>query len=145
MSALETAKAFVEAINSCDADRLAEWMTEDHIFVDSDGQKYPGRERMRNGWRDYFSMVPDYKIEIIESFEQDHMVVFLGNAEGTFSEGGKLEKQNHWKVPAAWRAVVEGRKVALWQVYVNPEPMNKIVLRIKDTETSKKHKRKSSQ
>ena len=133
MSILDTATAFVQAINSADINRLAELMTEDHTFVDSDGQGYSGRDRMRSGWLDYFSMVPDYRIETVDVFSEGTMVVFLGNAEGTFVQKGELKPQNHWKVPAAWRAVVDGPKVALWQVYVNPEPMNKIFNRIKQT------------
>ena len=129
-SILEIAKLFVAAINSTDINQLTDLMTDDHTFVDSDGQEYMGRERMRIGWLDYFLMVPDYKIEITDTFYNDNMVVFLGMAEGTFSEAGKLKPENHWRVPAAWRAIVVSNKVARWQLYVNPEPMFKIFNRI---------------
>jgi hypothetical protein len=76
-------------------------------------------------------MVPDYKIEIIDTFSGGNTVVFLGMAEGTFSEKGKLRAHNQWRVPAAWRAVIKDHKVAMWQLYVNPEPMFKIFNRIK--------------
>ena len=39
-------------------------------------------------------------------------------------------QENHWVVPAAWRVVVEGDKVAVWQVYVNPERMVEILNRL---------------
>ena len=88
---------------------------------------------MYNGWLDYFSMVPDYRIEVIDTFCQGTMVVFLGMAEGTFSEAGKLKSENHWRVPAAWRAVISDDKISRWQLYVNPEPMFSIFNRIKKT------------
>ena len=42
------------------SDKLAELMTEDHVFVDSLGNQIRGREKMRAGWRRYFTMCPDY-------------------------------------------------------------------------------------
>jgi ketosteroid isomerase-like protein len=131
MTVLDIARSFVTAINAGDINRLAELMTADHTFIDSDGQEYSGRDRMRSGWIDYFSMVPDYKIEVTDTFYNDNLVVFLGMAEGTFSEAGKLKPENHWRVPAAWRAVVANNKVSRWQLYVNPVPMFKIFNRIK--------------
>jgi len=130
MTVRQVALAFVEAINSRDNARLSEWMTSGHVFVDSDGSEYAGRERMRAGWADYFAMVPDYRIEVHEVFDRADMVVMLGYAEGTFSQDGALKNENHWRVPAAWRAVVSGQEVALWQVYVNPEPMQRIMERM---------------
>jgi hypothetical protein len=42
-------------------------------------------------------------------------------------DGGKMDKQNFWKMPAAWRAVVKDGKVALWQVYADNEPIRAIM------------------
>jgi hypothetical protein len=58
------------------------------------------------------------------------MVVLLGFSEGTFCQNGVLKKENQWRVPAAWRAIVSGEGVAVWQLYVNPEPMQRILERI---------------
>jgi hypothetical protein len=57
--------------------------------------------------------------------------MLAGQAEGTFVQDRILRPENHWRVPAAWRAVIVGDKVALWQVYVNPEVMTKIFKRLK--------------
>jgi ketosteroid isomerase-like protein len=48
---VDTVLQFLERINQHDADKLAELMTEDHIFIDSLGQSVRGRENMRSGWR----------------------------------------------------------------------------------------------
>ncbi|RLE36017.1 MAG: hypothetical protein DRJ61_01725 [Acidobacteria bacterium] len=132
MTSTETARSFVDAINSGNPDRLAELMTEGHVFVDSDGSEHCGREQMRDGWRSYFSMVPDFRIQVKDTFARGNVVVLLGVAEGTFDQAGALKPENHWVVPAAWRVVVEDELVAVWQLYVNPEPMVKISERIAD-------------
>jgi len=126
-------ESFVNAINTGNVDKLAELMTQDHMYVDSDGTTYSGKDRMYKDWRDYFSMVPDYQIEILETYSQGNTVVLIGVAEGTFSQDGEVIPENHWKVPAAWRADVREEQVAVWQLFVNPEPMRKILERMEAT------------
>jgi len=130
VTATDVARLFVEAINSGSPDRLSALMTEGHVFVDSDGSEHCGRQQMRDGWKSYFTMVPDFRIHVKDTFARDDTVVLLGVAEGTFDQHGILRPENHWVVPAAWRVVVEGELVAVWQLYVNPEPMVEIAKRI---------------
>ena len=131
MSALRIAKLFVDAINSANIEKLAGLMTEDHIFIDADGSENSGYKKMREGWLDYFTMVPDFKIKILDSFSRENTVVLIGTAEGTFIEKGELRSENHWKVPAAWRVEVKKDKVSIWQLFTTQEPMVKIYNRIK--------------
>jgi hypothetical protein len=128
---IEAALAFVEAINAGSLERLTALMTEDHVFFDSDGANCPGKLSMTDAWRNYFAMVPDYRITVTETFSSGGTVMLAGQAEGTFVQDRILRPENHWRVPAAWRAVIVGDKVALWQVYVNPEVMTKIFKRLK--------------
>lgn len=86
---------------------------------------------MTDAWLDYFTMIPDYRITVTETFSSAGTVMLAGGAEGTFVQDRILRPENHWRVPAAWRAVIVGDKVALWQVYVNPEVMTKIFKRLK--------------
>ena len=51
----------------------------------------------------------------------------FGTAQGTFSHKGELSKDDFWKTPAAWKAVVKNGKIALWQVYADNEPIRKIM------------------
>lgn len=131
MTPTQTACAFVEAINSADLERLSELMTQDHVFIDADGFQHCGRTEMQRQWKQYFSMVPDFRIQVAVALCQGSSVALFGVAEGTFDEDGILKPENHWKVPAAWRVSVQGDRVAAWQLYVNPQPMAEILKRLK--------------
>lgn len=130
MTPNQTARAFVEAINSADLDRIFELMTNDHIFIDADGRQHQGRREMRQQWAQYLSMVPDFRIQVTEALCQGASVALFGVAQGTFHQDGVLKAENHWEVPAAWRVVAEGDRVAVWQLYVNPQPMAEILNRL---------------
>ncbi|MDH4197093.1 MAG: nuclear transport factor 2 family protein [Candidatus Aminicenantes bacterium] len=131
MTPRDVVESFVEAVNSHEVGRLAALTTEDHVFIDSDGTENRGRQFVLKGWRGYFAVVPDYRIIAQELFAQGSTVILIGEAEGTFVLEGRLEPENHWRVPAAWRAVVRNGKVAVWQLYVNPEPMARILERVR--------------
>lgn len=131
MTPLEVVGEFVAAINAGDAERLASLMTSDHVFVDADGSEHGDREKMGPGWREYFEMVPDFRIEVADRFSRLNIVVLTGAASGTFLQEGELRPENHWSVPAAWRVVVESESVAVWQLYANQHPMHQILDRIR--------------
>jgi hypothetical protein len=96
MTPLEVAEAFVAAINSGEVHRLVCLMTPDHMVVDADGSEHVGRERMNEGWRRYFDLVPDFQIKVLDRFVVKQTVVLLGQAEGTFVQNGELKPENHW-------------------------------------------------
>jgi len=114
------ARAFAEAINRQSPDDLAALMTEDHLFIDSLGNRVRGREAMRAGWRGYFSLVPDYTVTVEETYSAGDVVVMLGTAQGT-TLGGQ------WQTPAAWRAEIRGSQIAAWRVYADNEPIRKLL------------------
>lgn len=118
---------FEHAINSRDADAISALMTADGEFIDSLGNRIQGREKLRSAWAGYFKMVPDYSISHAEIFADGNTVAAFGSAQGTFSKDGKLSKENYWKTPAAWRAIVKGGNIALWQVYADNEPIRAIM------------------
>src|ERR1022692_2740280 len=91
------AHAFVNAINHQSPEEIASLMTEDHVFIDSLGMRVTGREQMKQGWKGYFSMVPDYTITVDETFADGSVVVMLGAAQGTYSSGGPLKPENRWQ------------------------------------------------
>lgn len=132
MTPLEVAEAFVEAINSCDVDRMTGLMTPGHTFIDADGSEHSGRDHMSSGWRKYFESVPDLRIKVTDHFTNNNTVVLLGWASGTMIQDGELKQENQWCVPAAWRVVVESDQVAVWQLYANQHEMHEILKRIKE-------------
>jgi ketosteroid isomerase-like protein len=123
MTATEVVLRFVDRINAGDVEGLAALMTDDHRFIDSLGAEAVGRERMRRGWEEYLRMVPDYRLEVREAFQQGPVVVLLGVARGTYARDGTLRAEDAWETPSAWRAVVRGGRVAEWQVYADNEPL----------------------
>ena len=112
-------KSFVKAINQADISELERLMTEDHTFIDAAGKTERGREEMVKGWVWYFEMFPDYKIEIADIIQKDELIAAFGTAKGTYNGKRGLVSENVIKMPAAWRAIIKGGKVKIWQVYAD--------------------------
>lgn len=114
----QVALDFVEAINAHDADRIVSLMTDNHVFIDAYGNS-ESKEAMTQGWPGYFSWFPDYLIEIDDVFESGDTVVLLGYASGTYNGISTPDNKNYWRIPAAWRVIVENNLVKVWQVYAD--------------------------
>jgi len=120
---------FIERINGHDADKLAELMTDDHIFVDSLGNTMKGKEKMRGAWKSYFTFCPDYRISHEDILQSGNMVAAFGAAGGTVSVKGQLPAENRWQIPAAWKVVVLRGLVHEWRVYADNKPVYEIMAR----------------
>jgi ketosteroid isomerase-like protein len=126
MAPLKVAEQFVTAINAHDVERLALLMTSDHRFIDSLGTVVEGRDAMREGWKFYFGMVPDYNLDISHSFIAEDgktEVVLVGVASGSYFANGSKRSDSSWRTPVALRAVVDEGEIAEWQVYADNEPI----------------------
>ncbi|HEY7402457.1 MAG TPA: nuclear transport factor 2 family protein [Candidatus Angelobacter sp.] len=126
---IEIVLEFEHAINARNPDTICSLMTSDGEFIDSLGNPIQGVEKLRAAWTGYFKMVPDYSVSHSEIFADGNTVAVFGSAQGTFSKDGTLAKENFWKAPAAWRAVIKDSKVAVWQVYADNEPIRAIMRR----------------
>ena len=124
---VDVAMAFVAKINAHDVEGLVELMTPDHLFVDALNNSFHGAEQMRQGWKFYFGMFPDYAIEVTDEFDRGGLVAMFGKARSTFAVNGKLARENFWEIPAAWKAVVKEGRVAEWRVYCDNDPARKIM------------------
>ncbi len=129
MSPLELTQRFVERVNAHDLDGMAALLSPDHRFLDSLGTEARGRETLRQGWREYFRMVPDYQVEVERSFSDGPDVILVGVARGTYTADGRLSKVNAWATPAAWRARIGGALLEEWQVYADNEPIRRCIAR----------------
>ncbi len=109
---------FAIAINEHNVDKMCLLMTDDHRFIDSQGNEAMGKEKMRADWIGYFQLFPDYKIEITDIFLGGDTVAAFGFASGTF-QGKSDRKENFWHLPASWKAVIKNGKIQLWQVYAD--------------------------
>ena len=118
---------FEELINRRNVDAIISLVTEDSVFMDSLGNQIEGTDRLRKAWQGYFQMVPDYALTHSEIFAQQDTVAIFGTAQGTFSHDKQIKKDDFWKTPAAWKAIVKNGKIALWQVYADNEPIRQIM------------------
>jgi ketosteroid isomerase-like protein len=126
-SPIQVVMKFEELINGHNADAISALMTADGEFIDSLGNRIQGTERLRLAWTGYFQMVPDYSISHSEIFAEGNTVAVFGSARGTFSKDGQLAKENSWRTPGAWRAVVKAGKIAVWQVFADNEPIRAVI------------------
>ncbi len=110
---------FIAAINQGNASQLSSLMTEDHTFVDSRGTVESGRENMTAGWKGYFRMFPDYRIDIENIIQDGNLVAVFGSAFGTYNGKRGLVPENRIEMPAAWKAILENGKIKTWQVYAD--------------------------
>ena len=123
---------FIKAINTANIEGIYSLMTHDHVFIDSQGNKMVGSENMKEAWVGYFSLFPDYKIEITDTLQNDSMTVLLGFASGTYKTNNiNSDDSNHWRIPACWKAVVADEKIKFWQVYADNSVVIDIVNRNK--------------
>lgn len=123
-SPAETFRQFVAAINRHDVKALTALMTPDHLFVDSVGNRVQGATSMEAGWRSYFRMCPDYRVQIDDVISESGTVLAVGEAGGTIAGVA-------WRTPAAWKAVILDRTVREWRVFADNKPVYEILARRK--------------
>ena len=124
---ITTVRAFNEAINTGDVERLASLMTEDHTFIDSLGNAVSGAKTMVEGWRGFFQMFPDYKNNIEGFFQNGNTVMAYGSASGTYHGRKGPVTENYVEMPAAWKVIVEGGKIKEWRVYADWTEAHKVI------------------
>ena len=115
----EIFRRFVNAINKHDIDEIHSLLAEDQSFTDAHGNEVVGRDKMKAGWAAYFQLFPDYSIEITELFAEDELVLAFGFASGTFPVKKASAAAAHWRLPAAWKAIVRDGRIQRWQVYAD--------------------------
>lgn len=126
-SAQETALAFVAAINAHDVPHILTLAGPRHRFIDSLGNVLSDPRGLEEGWKEYFRMVPDYHLAVLQILTDGDTVVFLVTASGTYSADGRMDRKNQWQTPSALRARVESGHVAEWQVYADNEPIRALM------------------
>lgn len=119
--------AYIEKINERDAAGLSAMMTPNFSYIDSLGFHFDGRDAMPDVWERYFSMFPDYTINVTHILREGDIVAALGTARGTYIGDGELLPENAWEIPAAWKATVREGKIAVWHVYADNEPIRRII------------------
>jgi ketosteroid isomerase-like protein len=104
------ASRFNECINARDLPGLVALMSDDHTFVDSQGETVVSRAACRAAWQGFFGAFPDYRnvFDTMTADEADEVVTIVGRSE--CSEPALAG-------PALWTALVRHGLVAIWRVY----------------------------
>ena len=111
-SAKSVALKFVDVINAGDSERLIKLQTEDFTLVDMDGNVFRGRD----GWQDYFSAYPNYKIHVHHVLMSGEGVAIIGK---TTDSNVSPEVEEHETV--LWTAEIRDGCVAEWRIYSDIE------------------------
>ena len=129
MNPVEIVLEFMRRIRQHHAGKLAELMTEDHVFIDGLGQAMCGRDKMLAVWRAYYAFCPDYWVAQERILSDKNIAAAFGTAGGTIAANEQLPAENRWRTPAAWLAVIEGGLVKEWRVYADNKPVYDILAR----------------
>jgi ketosteroid isomerase-like protein len=116
-------EALVAAINDGRAERVAAAMSLDGLFIDSLGRRIEGRQALIDGWRGYFRLFPDYRIEVDGMMIEGQEALLHGRARATLHRDGHKVEGGAWEINAAWRALSDGRRIASWQVFADNKPV----------------------
>lgn len=112
-------------------------MSEDYIFIDSYGDKHVGKKGEKQGWKGYFELFPDYKIEIEDIAENDSIFGLFGYASATYKNLINESNSNYWKIQASWKAIVENKKIKHWQIYCDVKIIVEIIERNNKAQVNK--------
>jgi ketosteroid isomerase-like protein len=88
----------------------------------------PRRATLRAGWRGYFDLFPDYRIEVERVAVTGDRVTLVGHSSGTLSDSGRaalrradgsVPADDELQGPAIWTALIRDGRVAQWRVYLD--------------------------
>ena len=112
----EAVLEFVECINAGDPEALMAHMTDDFRFIDMSGNVFTGRQ----GWEDYFTSYPDYRIHVDRIVTGGDGVAIMGRTTGSHVSP---EVEEHEVV--LWTAEIRDGLVAEWRIYTDLEEAQK--------------------
>lgn len=113
----QTVLAFIDCINRHDVEGIIAMLAEDYHFVNSAGDKFAGRDFMRETWQSQFAQHPDFNLRVQRVIADDEGVAVFGWSEGTYAPDGVVRDENRWEVPAAFLGVARDGKMTHWEVY----------------------------
>ncbi|NIP67467.1 DUF4440 domain-containing protein [Candidatus Bathyarchaeota archaeon] len=114
--AKSVALKFVEVINAGDSEGLVKLQAEDFTLIDMAGDVSRGRD----GWEDYFSAYPKYRIQVDHVLMSGDRVAIVGKTTGSHVPPEIEEKET-----VIWTAEIRDGLVAEWQIYSDIEEAKK--------------------
>jgi len=118
------APRFVARINAHDVEGIVALCTPAHVFIDSLGNRLTGLSALAAGWRAYFGLFEDYRIEVENTLTDEalELVLLSGWAAGRHAASGRS-----FRIPAAWRLRCAAGLIGEWQVYADNKPVYDIL------------------
>ena len=110
---VDIALRFNDCINSQNLAGLADLMTDDHIFIDSENNSVVGKLNNKESWNKFFDLFPDYQniFEVVSS--KNSTVIMQGYS--VCSD----DRLNNFR--AIWVAQITDGKVKEWRIYLDTE------------------------
>jgi uncharacterized protein (TIGR02246 family) len=118
----DTALQFVDMINNRDAEGLSELMTEDFVFIDYEGEVVEGRDAMRDGFAEYFTRFPEYKIHPQKICVSGSDVAFIAKTTGSHIPPDLEEDET-----LIFIATIKRESVSKWRIYTDLEDVKERV------------------
>jgi len=107
---------FVEIINSGNSKELMKLQTQDFTFIDMAGDITRGRD----GWPNYFSTYPKYKIHVQHVLTSGNAIAIIGK-----TTGSHVPPELEAKETVLWTAGIRNNQVAQWRIYSDIEEIKK--------------------
>ncbi|MDR1385684.1 MAG: nuclear transport factor 2 family protein [Planctomycetaceae bacterium] len=99
-------------INSRDVEKLAELMTNDHVFIDMENNRIEGaHDNINIAWKPFFNLFPDYQNVFERVVVKDNRAIMEGYSVCSDKRFNNLR--------AIWVAEVRDDKISLWRIYPN--------------------------
>jgi ketosteroid isomerase-like protein len=107
---VSVAVLFNNSINAADLAGLAALMSDDHVFVDTEGACVSGKEACLAAWQGFFESFPDYRNVFSSLTARESMVTIVGHS---------VCSEPSLDGPALWTATVRENKITQWRVYAD--------------------------
>lgn len=106
------AMQFNNCINSRDIKGLSALMSADHVFSDTTGNHFKGKEKCTTAWSGFFMMFPDY---------QNIFEATTSKGDTAYIQGYSTCSDKRLEGKCLWTATVQHEKVTEWRVYTDDE------------------------
>ncbi len=110
------ALSFIDCINAGNSMGLMALQTENFTLIDYEGNVYQGRD----GWYDYFTDNPEYKIHVRHIITSGTGVAILGRTTGSHVAPEVEEKET-----ILWTAEVRDDLISEWRLYSDTEEIER--------------------
>ena len=109
----EVALEFVRYINNQNWKSLIEMMTEDFTFIGpEEGDVVEGRDKMGQGFREYFEEYPEYRIHVSKVTLSGDAVAFVGQ-----TTGSHVPPEIEARETVIFVATVRDGSVSEWRIF----------------------------